>query len=115
MGLDECSGDWKKKIEIYRSSISTKGFVATRLVKYDDEIPQIGMVSCFSDVEVTVEWWYGGYTHQWIAWKKKGIPVTETFPRTAVIMSGITFSKSMRLNRNTIDELKMLYNAVELI
>ena len=43
--------------------------------------------------------------------EEKEIPVTETFPRTAVIMSGITFSKLMRLNGNTIDELKMLYNA----
>ena len=36
-------------------------FVALRLVKYEDEIPQIGKVLEVDNMNVTVEWWIGGY------------------------------------------------------
>ena len=75
-------------------------FVALRLVKYEHEIPQIGKVLKVDDMNVTIEWWIGGYNKTWICWKKeKGESVTETVPKNAVIHK-ITFTKSMRISSN---------------
>ena len=90
-------------------------FVALRLSKYEDEIPQIGKVVKVDEMNVTIEWWIGNYSKTWICWRQeKGEPVTETVPRNAVIHK-VTFTKSMRISSNLKEDLKYLYGNTELI
>ncbi len=79
--------------------------VALRLDKYADEIPQIGKVVKLTDMDVTVEWWIGCYSDTWREWKERGAVVTETFPRNAIIYSGIHFTKTFRLRGSTVNPL----------
>ena len=46
-------------------------FVALRLEKYEDEIPQIAKVVGKDGFDVTVEWWVGTYSNLWTEWKEK--------------------------------------------
>ena len=88
---------------------------ALRLAKYDDEIPQIGQVVDLDELDVTVEWWIGRYADTWKCWKdKKGVPIQETFPKTAVLQR-VIFTKSLRLNTSVKEELKIAYENVEFI
>ena len=62
-------------------------YVALRLAKYDDEIPQIAQVVEIDELNVTVEWWIGRF-NTWKRWSKaKEMPVRETFPRNAIMWS----------------------------
>lgn len=75
-------------------------FVALRLVKYEEKIPQIGKVLKVDDMNVTIEWWIGGISKTWTYWKKEeGEPVTETVPKNAEILK-VSFTKSMRISSN---------------
>lgn len=90
-------------------------FVALRLSKYDDEIPQIGRVVAVDEMDVTIEWWIGSYNTTWICWKKeKGEPIIETVPKNAVIYK-VTFTKSMRISSSLKTNLKHIYENTELI
>ena len=90
-------------------------FVALRLAKYDDEIPQLAKVVSVSDMDVTVQWWMGRYRDVWTEWRVKGEVVQETFPRTAVIRSSILLSRSNRLSNALVEELRELYSNIEFI
>jgi len=89
-------------------------FVALRLAKYDDEIPQIAKVVRIDGSNVTVEWWMGSFSDNWREWKEKNKVIQETFHRNAIIKSGITFTASKRLPQCLVEELKKLYEMVEL-
>ena len=90
-------------------------FVALRLAKYDDEIPQLAKVVSVSDMDVRIEWWTGRYRDVWTEWKVKGKVVQETFPRNAVIRSSISLSRSNRLSNALVEELCKLYLNIEFI
>lgn len=90
-------------------------FVALRLVKYDDEVPQIAKVVGLDDMDVTVQWWLGRYHENWREWKKKDRVVEEKLPRNAIIKSGITLTRAKRLTKAAVNELKLLYDLVEFI
>ena len=77
-------------------------FVALRLSKYEDEIPQIGRVVAVDEMSVTIEWWVGNYNSTWICWKQRGEPVKETFTKNTVIYK-VNFTKSMRISSGLID------------
>ena len=89
-------------------------FVALRLVKYEDEIPQIAKVVRKDGFDVTVEWWVGTYSNLWTEWKEKKQVVKETVPRNAIIMK-VQLTKSRRLPTALIQKLKDAYNSIELI
>lgn len=95
--------------------IPQQKFAALRLVKYSDEIPQIGMVVKVTDTEVKVEWMLGSYASVWTPWKPKDNSNVETVHRNAVIMSGIELTKTKRLKANDIRTLKRIYSNVELM
>lgn len=40
-------------------------FVALRLAKYDDEVPQLAKVETMTDMDVTIQWWCGRYHDVW--------------------------------------------------
>ena len=90
-------------------------FVALRLFKYNDEIPQIGKVVELDEMNVTIEWWIGTFRDIWRQWKEKKNVVKETFHRNTIIKRGITFTKSMRLPGQLAQELKKLYETVEMM
>ena len=90
-------------------------FVALRLSKYDDEIPQIGKVVSISEQDVLIQWWIGSYYDTWREWREKNQPVQEKMHRNSIIKSGIKFTSAKRLNKKTINELKKIYSLVELI
>jgi len=89
--------------------------VALRLQKYSEDIPQIAKVVKLTELDVTVEWWIGAYGDTWREWKERGRVITETFPRNAVIHHNIRFTKSLRLPKHLITELKDAYRSKELI
>ena len=98
-----------------RSNQCSEGdFVALRLNKYDDEIPQIGRVMKVDESDVTIEWWVGIYSSPWICWKQRGEPVEETFTKNAVIYR-VKFTKSMRISSELKADLKQIYENTELI
>ena len=86
-------------------------FVALRLAKYDDEIPQLAKVEAVSDMDVTIQWSTGTYGDVWTEWKVRGVVITETVPRNAVIKSSL--SRSNRMLPTLIKELKSLYRDIE--
>lgn len=88
-------------------------FVALRLAKYDDEVPQIAKVVAMDELNVTVQWWMGSFSDSWREWKEKKKVVEETFHRNAIIKSGITFTASKRLSHAITQELRKLYRMVE--
>ena len=90
-------------------------FVALRLVKYDDEVPQLAKVVRVSDMDVTVDWWTGRFRDVWTEWKVKGKVVRETYPRNAIIRGSITLSRSNRLSAALVKELQELYKDIEFI
>ena len=90
-------------------------FVALRLAKYDDEVPQVAKIISVTDLDVCVEWWIGKYHEAWTPWRSRDGVVTETMPRSAVIKTGIQLTKSNRMNRKLITELKHLYDNIEFI
>lgn len=90
-------------------------FAALRLIKYSDEIPQIGMVVKVTDLEVEVEWMLGSYASVWTPWKPKDKSNIERVHRNAVIMSGIELTKTKRLKTDDIRTLKLIYSNVELM
>ena len=104
------------KSELVPSNHCCEGdFVALRLAKYEDEIPQIGKVVMVDDMNVTIEWWIGRFNSTWICWRKhKGVPVEETFPKNADIYR-IKFTKSMRLNTTLQADLKHIYENIEFV
>lgn len=63
-------------------------FVALRLVKYNDEEPQIAKIESVSETDVVIQWWTGLYHGVWTEWKVRSKVVTETVPKNAVIKSG---------------------------
>lgn len=65
-------------------------FVALRLAKYDDEVPQLAKVETMTDVDGKIQWWCGRY-HD--VWKVQGTVMTETVPRNAVIKGSISLSR----------------------
>ena len=83
-------------------------------MKYD-EVPQIAKVVGLDDMDVTVQWWLGGYSDNWREWKNKNVVIEEKLPRNAIIKSGIVFTRSKRLAKCDINELRLLYDSVEFI
>ena len=90
-------------------------FVALRLKKYEDEIPQVGKVVGMNDLELDIEWWIGGWGINWTQWKTRGQPNIETVHKNAIIMAPIVLTKSYRLSKATQKQLKELYEVVELM
>ena len=88
-------------------------FVALRLAKYDDEVPQIAKVVALDELNVTVQWWMGSFSDNWREWKENKKVVEETFHRNAIIKSGIKFTASKRLSQAIKQELRKLYDMVE--
>lgn len=98
-----------------RANVCVGDFVALRMAKYDDEIPQIARVTAVQDLDITVEWWIGRYHDTWREWKANGATVSESLPLNAVIKRGFQLTKTMRLPSYIITELKALYDSIELI
>ena len=102
----------KPTLEIGKAKVGE--FAALRLAEYD-EVPQIGKVIGINDMDVTVQWWMGSYSDNWREWKRKNVVIEEKFPRNAIIKSGITFTRTNRLPKATVDELRVLYGLIEFI
>ena len=65
-------------------------------------------------MNVTVEWWIGTYSTNWTPWKSNGNLNLETIPENAIIMT-LELTKTQRIQKKDITELKKLYNDVELM
>lgn len=96
------------------TSVKIGDFVATRLSKYDDEIPQIGRVLEIMELDVTIEWWIGRYSSTWNVWKTNDEPNKETIPKNAIIRI-LVLTKSQRIHKNDIVKLKQIYENIELM
>ena len=60
--------------------------MALRLVKYDDEEPQIAKIeSLSSETDVVIQWWTGTYHDVWTEWNIRSHVVTETVPKTQLL------------------------------
>ena len=82
--------------------------------KYQQWIPQIGLVESIDDSKVTIDWLEGTFTSTWNFWKYKGKPVREIFPRRAVIKT-IKFTAGMRLRKCDANLIKDDYLDVEYV
>ena len=72
------------------------------------------LVNCaFDEGSVTIEWLDGTYTGVWAYWRDKGKVITETLPKRAVV-AAIHMTRSMRLQRQTIANLKATYSTAAL-
>ena len=90
--------------------------MALRLVKYNDEEPQIAKIeSLSSETDVVIQWWTGTYHDVWTEWNIRSHVVTETVPKNAIIKCGFELSRANRLSRTLIAELKSLYRGIEYI
>ena len=98
-----------------QTTVQKGSMVALCLQKYADDLSQIGKVVNLTDMDVIVEWWIGSYSSTWEQWKERGVVITETFTRNAIIHSRITFTKALRLPKDTVQKLKLAYDAKELI
>ena len=87
------------------ASTEVGSFVATRLHKYEDEIPQIGRVIAIDGMDVTLEWWIGRYSSTWTVWKTNGTANTEVIPKNAILQT-LELTKSQRLHKKDIEGLK---------
>ena len=89
-------------------------YVAMRLQKYCNEIPQIGRVFTIDGECLTIQWWEGTYSGTWKEYKSKGEVLTEEVNKDAVLKE-VQLSKSSRLSKEQIEDLTSLYNSVDLV
>ena len=94
--------------------IAPGSYVAMRLQKYCNEIPQIGRVLTIDGECLTIQWWEGTYSGTWKECKSKGEVLTEEVNKDAVLKE-VQLSKSSRLNKEQVEDLKSLYNSVDLV
>ena len=85
-----------------------------KCAKYEQFLPQIGKICKLDETTVTVEWLHGTYTSNFVYWKQGGKPISEVFPRRSILQT-INFTKSMRLRRDDIDNIKRLYTNAEFV
>ena len=95
-----------------KKEINRSKFAALRLAKYNDEIPQIGKIIDIQEFNVTIEWWIGTYSTNWMPWKSNGQLNLETVHENAIIMT-LELAKTQRIQKNDISALKNLYSDVE--
>lgn len=67
-----------------------------------------------SELQLTIEWWFGTYSTNWNPWKTNGKVNTETVPKNAAIKT-IILTKAQRIHKNDVTELKKLYSTVEMM
>ena len=84
-------------------------YVVLKLIKYEEELPQIGRVEKINSSTVTVNWLIGSYSGVFSFWKEKGKVICETYPIRSVMCS-ILFSSSMRMNKKDVQSIKLLQN-----
>jgi hypothetical protein len=64
--------------------------------------------------KLTIGWWVGRYTANWVPWKIRGIQQVEEVSEDAVLRP-IAISKSNRLTKELITDLKALYSNCTLV
>ena len=91
------------------ASVHHGGFVALKLKKYEDEEPQIAQVVDIDGKMLTIDWWIGSYTANWVPWKIRGVQQIEKISEDAVLRP-ISMNKSNRLTKELINDLRSLYS-----
>jgi hypothetical protein len=88
--------------------------VAVYLPKYRDELPLIGKVAGVDDGagQVTVHWYVGTYSGMWKPCRRRAgrgyVDWEEAIPIAAVLCN-VNFTKSFKLPKSTVLELKEAY------
>ena len=87
-------------------------FVACKLKKFEDEKPQFGQViSLLDGGKIVIEWWVGSYSSMWVKWKIRGVTQVEEMAVHSILKNRINLTKTNRLTKTDVQELKMLYTA----
>ena len=66
------------------ASVHHGGFVL-KLKKYEDEEPKIAQVVDIHGKMLTIDWWIGSYTANWVPWKIRGVQQVENISEDAVL------------------------------
>ena len=86
--------------------------VAVYLPQYRDELPIIEKVVSFDSENAEVEWYVGSYSGVWKVCKRRQgrelVPWRETIPQECILFP-VNFTKSFRLRKCTVDQLKEAY------
>ena len=91
------------------ASVHHGGFVALKLKKYEDKEPQIAQVVDIDGKMLTIDWWIGSYTANWVHWKIRGVQQVEKISEDAVLRP-ISMNKWNRLTKELINDLRSLYS-----
>ena len=83
-----------------------------KLKKFEDEKPQFGQViSLLDGGKIVIEWWVGSYSSMWVKWKIRGVTQVEEMAVHSILKNRINLTKTNRLTKTDVQELKMLYTA----
>ena len=90
--------------------IEVDNLVAANLQQYE-EWPQIGKVLHVTRDSIEVQWYDGAYSEPWIPVKRKINGKyeywTETIPLLSVILTNVKLTRSCRLEKSAIAQLKV--------
>lgn len=95
-------------------SVTVGDFVALKVSKYCEELPQIGKVAEIDDASIKVDWLVGSYSSNFAFWKEKGTVIQEVFPLRGVVCP-IKLSSAMRLAKVDAVALKKVYISAEFV
>ena len=104
----------KKKPELSADNVKVGCYVTLKCDKYREWAPQIGKITAIDNSTVTIDWLEGTYTNTWNYWKYRDKPVSEVFPRRAIIKP-IELTASMRLKKADISLIKQDYIDTEYV
>lgn len=91
-------------------------FVACKLMKYEEEKPQIGqIISLLDRGKIVIEWWVGSYSSIWVKWKIRGVVQVEEMDLHGILKNRINLTKTNRLTKTDVQELKMLYTTTKFV
>lgn len=96
------------------SKVHTGDYVALKIMKYHEDLPQIGKVIKISKSSVCVDWLVGSYSATFAFWKEKGKVIREVFPLRGIVCP-IELTSAMKLKKQDISSLKNLYISAEFV
>jgi len=79
------------------------------------ERPLIGKVTEKGEDEVVMDWYIGSYSGTWREWKGRDNGKTVVFSQTIKsddILQTVLLTKSMRLQPQTVKDLKNIYSSI---
>ena len=80
------------------ANVNVGDTVALKIMKYHEELPQLGKVVEISESSVTVDWLIGTYSGTFSFWKEKGKVISEIYPLRGIICP-LKLTSTMKLNK----------------